>query len=101
MKGPDWLMTSKLFLNGQTILVTGASRSIGAATTRVLAAIGACVITHYARDKITATAILDDIGRRGYQREATRQKRMPGIRNSGGNTHVQVTCFQRVSKAAR
>lgn len=59
------IVTSKPLLDGQTILVTGASRGIGAATTRVLAANGARVVVHYGRDKMAATAVLDDIGGRG------------------------------------
>ena len=41
-------------LTGRTILLTGASSGIGAATARVLGAAGATLIAHYAADKAGA-----------------------------------------------
>jgi 3-oxoacyl-[acyl-carrier protein] reductase len=58
-------VTSRTLLDGQTVLVTGASRGIGAATARILAANGARVIVHYGRDRTAAEAVLSDIGGRG------------------------------------
>lgn len=45
-------------LQGKTILVTGASKGIGAATATTLAAHGASVIAHYGRDRAGAEAAL-------------------------------------------
>lgn len=59
------VMTSNAFLDGQTILVTGASRGIGAATARVLAANGARVVVHYGHERTAAEAVLADIGGQG------------------------------------
>lgn len=53
------------FLGGQTILVTGASRGIGAATARALAARGAYVIVHYGHERAAAEAVLAETGGQG------------------------------------
>ena len=58
-------MKSNTSLDGQTVLVTGASRGIGAATARVLAANGARVVVHYGHERAAAEAILADIDRHG------------------------------------
>jgi 3-oxoacyl-[acyl-carrier protein] reductase len=58
-------MTSNTLLDGQTVLVTGASRGIGAATARVLAANGARVVVHYGHERTAAEAVLADIGGQG------------------------------------
>lgn len=52
-------------LQGQTVLVTGASGGIGAAIVECLAAEGARPIIHYGRDKTTAEALLARIGGNG------------------------------------
>ena len=47
-----------LELTGKTILVTGGSRGIGAATVRAVAAAGADVVLHYNRSRAAAEALL-------------------------------------------
>ena len=49
-------------LSGQTVLVTGASRGIGAAIARQLGASGARVALHYARGREEAEALAGEIG---------------------------------------
>jgi 3-oxoacyl-[acyl-carrier protein] reductase len=49
-------------LGGKTILVTGGSRGIGAAIVEAVAAAGASVLLHYARNRAAAEAIRDRIG---------------------------------------
>jgi 3-oxoacyl-[acyl-carrier protein] reductase len=52
----------RIDLSGQSILVTGASRGIGAATARQLAASGARVAVHCGRRLETAEALATEIG---------------------------------------
>ena len=49
-------------LTGKVVLVTGGSRGIGAATCRVLAQAGACVIVHYGQSAREAQAAVQEIG---------------------------------------
>ncbi|MGH8333549.1 MAG: SDR family NAD(P)-dependent oxidoreductase [Pseudomonas fluorescens] len=53
-------------LDGQTVLVTGASGSIGASIVKQLATEGARVIIHYGRDKAAAERLLAQIGGNGF-----------------------------------
>ncbi|MEX3772545.1 SDR family NAD(P)-dependent oxidoreductase [Pseudomonas sp. MYb118] len=53
-------------LQGQTVLVTGASGGIGAAIVAQLAGEGARVIIHYGRDKVAAERLLERIGGNGF-----------------------------------
>ncbi|TCU13702.1 SDR family NAD(P)-dependent oxidoreductase [Rhizobium sullae] len=53
-------------LEGQNILVTGASGGIGAAIVKQLAAEGARPVIHYGRDKEGAEALLSEIGGDGW-----------------------------------
>lgn len=52
-------------LNGSTVLITGGSRGIGAASVRQLAAKGAFVLIHYGRNRQAAESVLAEINGRG------------------------------------
>jgi NAD(P)-dependent dehydrogenase (short-subunit alcohol dehydrogenase family) len=54
-----------MVLNGQTILVTGATGAIGRAICTALAADGAKVLIHYGRNREAAQTLLADIGGQG------------------------------------
>ncbi len=54
-------MTTQTNLAGKTALITGASRGIGAATAKKLAAQGALVALHYGASKSAADAVLAEI----------------------------------------
>lgn len=53
-------------LQGQTVLVTGATGGIGAAIVAQLAGEGARVIIHYGRDRLAAERLLEQIGGNGF-----------------------------------
>jgi 3-oxoacyl-[acyl-carrier protein] reductase len=53
-------------LSGQTVLVTGASRGIGAAIARRLAASGARVAIHYGKSRERAEALAQEISGRAF-----------------------------------
>ncbi len=55
-------MPLSIDLSGQTILVTGASRGIGAAIARTLGQAGARVAVHYGRSHDEAQALANEIG---------------------------------------
>lgn len=57
---------SKRPLDGQTVLVTGASGGIGAAIVEQLVAEGARVLIHYSRDEQGAQRLLDRVGGAGW-----------------------------------
>lgn len=54
------------YLEGQTVLVTGASGGIGSAIAEQLASEGARVVIHYGRDEAAAQALLAKIGGKGF-----------------------------------
>ncbi|UCI34754.1 SDR family NAD(P)-dependent oxidoreductase [Mesorhizobium sp. B4-1-4] len=57
-------------LDGQTVLVTGASGAIGSAIVRQIANEGARVIIHYGRDRKSANLLLEQIGGAGWTVQA-------------------------------
>ena len=59
-----------MLLTGRTILITGASRGIGAATARLLAAKGAAVAVNYLNSEEAAAAVVADIEAAGGQSRA-------------------------------
>jgi NAD(P)-dependent dehydrogenase (short-subunit alcohol dehydrogenase family) len=65
----------RIDLTGQSILVTGASRGIGAAIARQLAASGARVCIHYGSQKETAEALAVEIGNGAFAVRANLSER--------------------------
>lgn len=49
-------------LKGQTVLLTGATGAIGAASARAMAADGARVLLHYSKNRDVAESLMQDIG---------------------------------------
>jgi len=91
-----------------TLLVTGGSRGIGAATARLAAARGWTVAVNYARDAAAAQAVVDEIQRAGgqalavqadvadeaqvlamFQRIDTEMPRLGGLVNNAGVVDLQ------------
>lgn len=67
-------------LQGQNVLVTGASRGIGAAITRQLAREGATPIIQYGRDQAAAERLLQEIGGDGVILQADLSEAMSATR---------------------
>ena len=54
----------------RVMLVTGASRGIGAAVARLAAAAGYTVVVNYASNKDAAAAVIDEIGNDSFATQA-------------------------------
>src|SRR5947209_19313696 len=55
-------MTIPLSLSGKVALITGGSRGIGAATVRMFAAAGACVVFNYQKSKADSEKLVKECG---------------------------------------
>src|SRR5258708_31456071 len=55
---------TRLDLSGKTVVITGASRGIGAETARRMAAAGARVVVNYHGSEAAANAVVSEIGER-------------------------------------
>jgi NAD(P)-dependent dehydrogenase (short-subunit alcohol dehydrogenase family) len=53
---------NRMRLDGKTVLVTGASRGIGAAIVRALAAAGGAIVVHYGRSRAAAEGLAAEVG---------------------------------------
>jgi NAD(P)-dependent dehydrogenase (short-subunit alcohol dehydrogenase family) len=76
------MRTAEGALGGRVVLLTGASKGIGAATARELAAGGALVIAHYNTDRPGAEAALEGVPRERclfLQADATPPERMDAL----------------------
>jgi 3-oxoacyl-[acyl-carrier protein] reductase len=60
----DVKANATLNLSGKTVVITGASRGIGAETARRMAAAGARVVVNYHGSEAAANAVVDEIGQR-------------------------------------
>jgi 3-oxoacyl-[acyl-carrier protein] reductase len=67
-------------LKNQTVLVTGASRGIGAAIARSIGRNGGRVVVHYRSDEKRARAVLEEIGGRGWIVQADLEDRDGALR---------------------
>ncbi|HEX9459151.1 MAG TPA: SDR family NAD(P)-dependent oxidoreductase, partial [Thermoanaerobaculia bacterium] len=60
----DVKTNATLDLDGKTVVITGASRGIGAETARRMAAAGARVVVNYHGSEAAANAVVSEIGER-------------------------------------
>jgi len=93
-------------LISRTALVTGASRGIGRATARALAAAGARVIVHYGSAAREAESLVAEIRASGGQADAVGAEKPPGNVMAGNpvlfeSTPLRSTCSSPIGTTSR
>src|SRR5574341_1792679 len=82
-------------LSGKVILITGASRGIGAATAKRLARCGAAVVINYHRNRDRALEVLQEIEKGGgsamiFQADVTQKKQVEDMARAARERFAEV-----------
>lgn len=85
-------------LKGNVVLVTGASRGIGAAIARAFAAEGACVIINYLKNEARARDVVEEIREHGgeailYQADVRDEAQVGQMVQSAIDQYGQIDCL--------